>query len=280
KLGGGFRERVQHGSQVESRAADDLEHFRRRGLLLQRFAKLARALLLRLEQSHILDSDRRLVSKGLQKLDLWVREQPGLSASDRNRPDRKVVANYGDCNDAAIFADHRHRTEYVVGIRVGIRNLYETSFEYGACCRSPSAWRCGPRAPVHLEHLGGKTVVRHEVEELAVEPVHKAVLAIAEPPSALGDHVEHRLDVARRAADDLEHVGGSNLLLTRLIQFAGEPGHLCFRAGRVTRSYGHWRIAALRLCRLATLRFSWFAAYSGAPSHRPSLGLGLRRFSK
>src|SRR5262249_13776825 len=43
----------------------------------------------------------------------------------------------------------------------------------------------------------------------------------------------------------------------------------------VTRSYGHWRIAALRLCRLATLRFGWFAACSGAPSHRLPQGSGL-----
>ena len=73
--------------------------------------------------------------------------------------------------------------------------------------------------------------MRHEVEKLAVEPINKAKLAPAEPPSTLGDHVEHWLDVARRTTDDLEHVGGSNLLLTRLFQFAGEPRDPGFLAG-------------------------------------------------
>jgi len=35
-----FDERVEHGLQIEGRAADDLEHVGGRGLLLQRFAQL------------------------------------------------------------------------------------------------------------------------------------------------------------------------------------------------------------------------------------------------
>ena len=37
---------------------------------------------------------------------------------------------------------------------------------------------------------------------------------------------------------------------------------------------------SLKGFRLGALRFSRFAACSGAPSHRPSQGSGLRRFSK
>src|SRR6516164_1223866 len=39
-------------------------------------------------------------------------------------------------------------------------------------------------------------------------------------------------------------------------------------------------LATLRHFRLVASRFSQFAACSGAPSHRPSQGLGLRQFSK
>ena len=49
-------------------------------------------------------------------------------------------------------------------------------------------------------------MVRHEVKELVFEPVDEAVLGLAEPRRTLGDHVEHRLDVGRRAGDDVEHV--------------------------------------------------------------------------
>ena len=34
-----FRERIEHGLQIEGRAADDLEHVGGRGLLLQRLAR-------------------------------------------------------------------------------------------------------------------------------------------------------------------------------------------------------------------------------------------------
>src|SRR5262249_21878050 len=98
-------------------------------------------------------------------------------------------------------------------------------------------------------------------------PVDRAELGLAEPRRALGNHVEHRLDVRRRATDDLEHVGGSNLLLIRLFQFAREPRGICFLAGSegTLTACGFRRIAALQ--RLEALRFCCFAAYFVALSH-------------
>jgi hypothetical protein len=62
--------------------------------------------------------------------------------------------------------------------------------------------------------------MRHKVEELAVEPVHEAELGLAEPRRALGNHVEHRLDIGRRATDDPQHLRGRRLLLQRLVALA------------------------------------------------------------
>jgi hypothetical protein len=108
--------------------------------------------------------------------------------------------------------------------------------------------------------------VRHEVEELAVEPVDKAELALAEPRRALGNHVEHRLDVGRRAADDVEHLAGRGLvfkslgqLLTRLLQFACESGNLLLEVGG--RYARRRRFAGFRPCRVP-------------PLHRPSTSTG------
>jgi hypothetical protein len=70
----------------------------------------------RREQPHILDSDRRLICEGLQELDLWIREQPRLSASDRNRSDGKAIAQYWDSYDTAIVADQPHWAEDTFGI--------------------------------------------------------------------------------------------------------------------------------------------------------------------
>src|SRR5262249_26365315 len=92
---------------------------------------------------------------------------------------------YRDAHDTAVAADHRLCAEYVVRVSVDIRNLHEASFEYRASRRAPPAWRCGIRASVHLKHFGGEAVVRHEVEELAVEAIDKAELALAKPRRAL-----------------------------------------------------------------------------------------------
>ena len=45
-----FDQRIEHGLQIEGRAADDLEHVGGGGLLLQRFAQLV-------EQPRVLDGD-------------------------------------------------------------------------------------------------------------------------------------------------------------------------------------------------------------------------------
>ena len=60
-----FDQRIEHGLQIEGRAADDLEHVGGGGLLLQRFASAPRALLHLVEQPRVLDGDHRLVGEGL-----------------------------------------------------------------------------------------------------------------------------------------------------------------------------------------------------------------------
>ena len=66
KVGGRLDKGLQHGLQVECRAADDLEHVGRGDLLLQRFAQLLRPLLYFREQPHVLDGDGGLVGEGFQ----------------------------------------------------------------------------------------------------------------------------------------------------------------------------------------------------------------------
>src|SRR5215467_8179444 len=77
-LGSALDNRVEHRLQIGRRAANDAEHFGRRGLMLQSFAQFSVALLDLLEQPHVLDGDRRLVSKSLKECDLFIRERPHL----------------------------------------------------------------------------------------------------------------------------------------------------------------------------------------------------------
>src|SRR5262245_65191329 len=107
-----------------------------------------------------------------------------------------------------------------------IRNLHYTSLEYRASCNAPPTWQRRPRASVDLEHIGGEAVMRDEMKELPVEPVDKTVLSLAEPRRALGDHVEHRLDVRERATDDAEHLASRGLVFERFGQVLRTRLHL------------------------------------------------------
>ena len=66
---------IEHGLQIESRAADDLEHIGSGGLLLQRFAQLV-------EQPRVLDGDDGLSSEVLDQLDLLIGERADLLTID------------------------------------------------------------------------------------------------------------------------------------------------------------------------------------------------------
>ena len=87
---------LQHGCKdrlkIAGRATDNLQHLRRRGLLLQRFSKLPRALLLRLEQPYVFDRDYGLVSEGFDKLDLLLGERPNRSPVQVKNANRYPLA--------------------------------------------------------------------------------------------------------------------------------------------------------------------------------------------
>ena len=56
--------------------------------MLQGLAQFCVALLRFLEQPHVLDSDDRLIGKGLEKSDLFLRERPNFLSTNVNNPNR------------------------------------------------------------------------------------------------------------------------------------------------------------------------------------------------
>src|SRR5215813_478818 len=64
---GALDDRVEDRLHISGRAADDPEHLRRCGLMLQGFAQLCVALLDLLEQPHVLDGDDCLRSERLKQ---------------------------------------------------------------------------------------------------------------------------------------------------------------------------------------------------------------------
>ena len=89
---GVLQHRCKHRLKVAGGAADDLQHLRCRSLLLQRFGELPRALLLRLEQPHVLDGDDRLIGEGRHQLDLLFGKWIHLIAGEPEHADRRSAA--------------------------------------------------------------------------------------------------------------------------------------------------------------------------------------------
>jgi len=92
-----FGQRVEHRLQIKGRAADDLQHFARRGLVFERFFEVARARVQFIEQPDILDRDDGLVGEGLQEIDLRLRKRRDVTALDVDCPDRDAVAQHWHC---------------------------------------------------------------------------------------------------------------------------------------------------------------------------------------
>jgi hypothetical protein len=114
-----------------------------------------------------------------------------------------------------------------------------------------------------------------EEEPVAIRPPNGSVVRRAQLGRALADGGKHGLNVGPRACDDAKDLAGRPLLLLTFMQFAGEPGDLCFLASCWTATDRYlWRIAALSRCRLMASRFDRFAA--GAPVHRLLQGSGQR----
>jgi hypothetical protein len=87
----GLRDGLEHRLDIESRAADDLEHVAGRGLVFERFLQVAGALLQLAEQPRILHRDHRLGGEILQQRDLLVRKRPHLLPVGRYKTKNYVV---------------------------------------------------------------------------------------------------------------------------------------------------------------------------------------------
>ena len=70
-----LHQRVEHRLEVDGRAADDLEHVRCRGLLLEGFPQFPK-------QAGVFNGDHRLFGKVVHQLNLLVGERPDLLAID------------------------------------------------------------------------------------------------------------------------------------------------------------------------------------------------------
>ena len=78
--------------------------------------------------------------------------------------------------------------------------------------RAPSANGHGVLEPVAFS-FAGDAKAGDQPQHVSVRLNDQAQISRAKPRRQFGQRIEHRLQIERRAADDLEHVGGGGLLL-------------------------------------------------------------------
>ena len=204
---------LEHRLQVAGRAGDDLQHLGGRGLLLQRFGEIVGALAQFVEQPRVLDGDDGLGGEVLHQLDLLVGERAHLLAVDHDGADQLVVL------------EHRHdqrrsrAAELDVGAPTAIAFEIALVGAISAMCDGVSASMhaaermCAgavtDRAALRQQFATARRVRRRTAsrERVAVVAANSdAELGVADARRVFQHGLEHRLQLARRAGDDLEHL--------------------------------------------------------------------------
>ena len=93
------------------------------------------------------------------------------------------------------------------------------------------------RAPVS-QHLRRVAILRRKVVETAALLKDCAAMGTGKRHSRLHERVEYDLQVERRAADSLQHICGSDLLLESFFEIAGFGLHLVEQADVLDRDHG------------------------------------------
>src|SRR5262249_6680224 len=96
-------------------------------------------------------------------------------------------------------------------VREGVENLDGTTLHGGTAGDSAAPER-DRVVQIRLSIRRG-VVARGTAQEGAVETPDESAFGLAEPDRVLGQRLEHRLQVERRAPDDLEQLAGRRLLL-------------------------------------------------------------------
>src|SRR5262249_27517370 len=186
-------------------------------LLLERLAQFA-------EQPRVLDGDNGLIREGLDQRELLGGEGSNLHPPHRNRANEDTFATHRHAKKRPDTADTRSLGVEGTPVRIGLRieDLYCPVLNSYAPDDRAVSWP--NRVTVYpLPKARRSIVIRCEVVQLTVRPKDEPLLGCAKPRRVLDQSVENWLKFERRAADDLEHIRGRDLLLQGFAQFVEQP---------------------------------------------------------
>src|SRR5262245_25642553 len=209
---------LQHGRQIEGRAADDFEHIRSSGLLLQRFTQLV-------QQARVLDGDDGLSGETLHQLDLLLGERADLCPVDREHADDLIMLEHRDRGQCPYPCDiDRAHSQWMVGqialIEFQVGNLDRLPLSDNASHWNAYVVEADHRSALPLLLVGfrQRAVERSVAIDISVSQPKRPIARLGQPRRIRQHGLEHRLEIAWRSADDLQHLRSRRLLLQRLAQ--------------------------------------------------------------
>src|SRR5262245_9483154 len=217
--------RSENLGELAGGAADDLEHLGHCRLLLQRLGQLARARLHLVEQTHVLDRDHRLVGEGGDKVNLLLGEWPHRLALQDNDPDWISFPQQWQPQHRASAADLRSFLQGVFRIGQNIGDLDDASFLQDTTeDRSAPGW---DSMLFHERLVFGRITVKGNLPEgIDIRACDADHVRLTQARGGLDQRLEHNFEVEGRAADDLEYIAGSGLLLQAFAELVEQAGVL------------------------------------------------------
>ena len=201
--------------------------------VVERGGELLRARLHLVEQAHVFHSDDRLVGESLDDLDLALGEKAGLRTGEDNGAEDPLIAHQRHAEQRPRIRRRRLEVRIVVLVRLDVGDVLNLAGQQNAPAAG-AATRLLRVLPEVLNEIFIQARIGFEVERLALLQVDDAVVRIAQLLRRADERVQHRLQIERRAADDLQHVGGRDLLMQRFLCLI-EQGNIADRDDSLVR---------------------------------------------
>jgi len=223
--------------QVEGGAADHLQYVRARGLVFERFLQIAGAIAQFIEQAGILHRDDSLGCEILQQRDFFTGERLDFLAKDCDVAEQGSILAQRYVDLAACAGDLYPRTSQRIAGAVYIFVRYvdvDDDIFAGEHAPKPDLGMRNLRYARMLDELDRHAMQSRGVEALVLVGPQDAERGVAEPRRLFKHLLEHRCEIARRAVDNLQYLGGRGLLLQRLARLGQQP-RILHRDNRLRR---------------------------------------------
>ena len=177
------------------------------------------------EQARVLYGDDGLRGEVLDQRDLFVGESTHLLAKNADRADQFIILEHRDAHDRPIIAQF-NRSEPVRIVRSMCRNVVDLDHLFRGGSTPEGGVRRRPEAELASACFGicGRRVVQcNGPKRISFAEPKRAEFGLTNASCVLQHGIEHRLQLAGRARDHLQDLGGRSLLLQRFAQLVEQP---------------------------------------------------------